>query len=46
MDELNAIDEAQMIEREIDAVLDWQIEAEQDFEDWLDHNRTMEDARY
>lgn len=42
IEDVHPVNEAQEIEREID----WQIEAEQEHADWLDNNRTMEDARF
>lgn len=44
--ELHPVDEAQKIEKEIDAVLAWQKKAELEHEDWLDHSRMMEESRY
>lgn len=38
----HAVELAQRVEREID----WQIEADAQHADWLDNNRTMEDARF
>lgn len=38
----HAVELAQDVEREID----WQISAEHDHAEWIDHYRTQEDARY
>ena len=40
LDQLHPVDEAQAVEREIDAELAAQ------HADWLDEKRTLEDARY
>ena len=39
------VDFTQAIEREIDNTLEWQDNAIAEHNDWLDENRTMEDAR-
>ena len=43
--EMHPVDKAQQVEREIDNTLEWQDNAIAEHNDWLDENRTMEDAR-